>query len=284
MQQHGTKSSGFSLIEILISVTVLSSTLIALTMLLSYVIKSGQQADSRVIATELAQEGLDFFRQERFILGWNGLSQALTQDDYCLNDIDEFSTDDGDNVFDNRDDAASCNYEQLSSSLATKFKRTAVIEKDGESNTITVVVEVFWQNDQGNDASVQARIFLMPLSYSGGVFSPITEKLPAPRNILALGFNESSCSSCCLAGATYYYRVYAYDKHSIAGTGSSVNSLKLGVSNNLISIQWDAVTDASFYKVFVSLSSDMLESSSYWFSSNQYNEIDCQGGAEQPPE
>lgn len=59
------KQTGFSLIEILISSAILVTVLVGLAGLLSYVIRSDTQAASRVVAADLAQQGIDFFRQER---------------------------------------------------------------------------------------------------------------------------------------------------------------------------------------------------------------------------
>ncbi len=69
------KNDGFSLIEVLVSLTILAVGLLALALLQTTAIKGNETANKSTVATELAQEMLEQFRR----VGWaNVLSQANT--------------------------------------------------------------------------------------------------------------------------------------------------------------------------------------------------------------
>jgi prepilin-type N-terminal cleavage/methylation domain-containing protein len=156
------RHSGFSLIEIIIATAVLASVLVGLAGLLTYTSRSSTQAKNRVIAGELVQEGADFFRQERNILGWQGLSLVVTDGaSYCLSDTSQFSVSVEDNIFTDLGDEASCTAYDIDVSSDVDFKRVArIIEMTADS--ITVEIEVFWLADGVNEAQVSTQLYLKP--------------------------------------------------------------------------------------------------------------------------
>ncbi|KUK79569.1 MAG: hypothetical protein XD95_0302 [Microgenomates bacterium 39_7] len=113
------------------------------------------------MASELAQEGADFFRQERNILGWNGLYSVLTDNNtYCLTNLNEFSTDVENHVFDNL--SGLCSGYNISVEQ-TNFKREAVVTKSSSKDEIEVEVTVSWLNDNNEVISSLTRLRLKPL-------------------------------------------------------------------------------------------------------------------------
>lgn len=174
------KQAGFSLIEILVSGAILASVLVALMMLLSYSAKSSHQAQNRAIAAELLQEGADFFRQERAILGWQGLAQVLEEEGYCLNNLQAFSTSVDDNVFDSFDSAGNCDYTELHPDSETAFKRVATVDNEGD--TVTITITVTWltgrtENGEPAAAAVNSVFYLKSGYFGEGEFVPV---IPSP--------------------------------------------------------------------------------------------------------
>ena len=144
------------MLEVLVSGAVLSTVLIALVMLLSYSVKSDDQARNRAVASELAQEGADFFRQERNILGWAGLSSILTDNaTYCLADLNNFSQDTNNHVY--LGFLGSCSGYNIERGT-TNYKREAVVTKN--PNEIDVVVTVSWLNDNNVEVNSVSRLKL----------------------------------------------------------------------------------------------------------------------------
>ncbi len=155
-----TSGSGFSLIEAIIATAVLASVLVGLASLLTFTSRSTTQARNRVIAGELAQEGIDFLRQERNILHFNGLQQILSDgDSFCLDDTSSFSQSVSDNVFDDFDDADACDYE-IDMGTDVLFKRTAEVV-DQDADLIIIEVVVFWMAEGVRETSVDAQIKIM---------------------------------------------------------------------------------------------------------------------------
>ncbi len=159
---YKSRQQGFSLVEILISAAVLVTVLVGLAMLLSYVIRSDTQASNRVVASDLAQEGADFFRRERSFLGYIRLKDHIQYSRViCLNQLnyseslaDPFKIVGGD-----------CGFNIEPTRVSANFKRTAKIDLSIEEEKIDIVVQVFWingQNDQDDYSSVSSRLTLRP--------------------------------------------------------------------------------------------------------------------------
>lgn len=153
------KKLGFSLIEVIIATAVLSLVLTGLAMLLGYTIRSDSQARNRVTATDLAQAGNDFFRQERSHLGFNRLYLLLSGTDstICLNDINQ-------SLQDYIGPGTNCGYDIQVEGIAVGFRRVASMSNLSE-DLIDIEIEVSWLLDQAEPAqvsSVSSRLQLRP--------------------------------------------------------------------------------------------------------------------------
>ncbi|MEA2056610.1 MAG: prepilin-type N-terminal cleavage/methylation domain-containing protein [Patescibacteria group bacterium] len=143
---------GFSLIELLIATTVVSLTLTAIATILIYSIKVNDRAIFREIATKKAQEGMDFFKRERVILGWNNF-YSLLGSSYCLNQIPQPSVSSDDSAFDNL--SISCvDYEILVTGASAEFKREVDISKSG-GDTVSITMTVSWPKGDYDSLSVE---------------------------------------------------------------------------------------------------------------------------------
>lgn len=148
---------GFGLLEILVAVFVLGTLLVGLMMALSYAIKSNNQAQIRVAARDLAQEGVDFFRTERQALGYAAFSEVVGSGAvYCLDSPlpNGVSTNKDDNVID--DLKGNCSsYNIRLDGVSASLKREAVLTK--QTDYYDVKVTVSWKNDQDVDSTVTAQ-------------------------------------------------------------------------------------------------------------------------------
>jgi Tfp pilus assembly protein PilV len=153
-QQH---QPGFGLLEILVAVFVLGTILVGLMMALSYAIKSNDQAQIRVAARDLAQEGVDFFRTERQALGYAAFSEVVGSSAvYCLDSLpDEVSTNKDNNVIDDLTIGNCSSYNINIDGVSSSLKREAVLTE--QSDYYDVKVTVKWINDQGVDSTVTAQ-------------------------------------------------------------------------------------------------------------------------------
>lgn len=154
------KQTGFTLLEVLVSGAVLSAALIALVVLLTYSIKSDDQARNRATAAELTQDGTDFFRQARNVLGWNKLRESLSDGaTYCL-DATQYGYDsmaaNPDNFFSSLEGVCP------GYNLNTIFKREAVVVVPvTDDDPIEIVVTVYWLTD-GGETNTSSRLYLRP--------------------------------------------------------------------------------------------------------------------------
>ncbi len=146
--------SGFTLLEVLVSGAVLSVVLLALVMLLSYNIKSDDQARNRVVASELTQEGTDFFRQARNVLGFSGLTDTLSDGTYCLQTLPNMTAVPLENYLSSS--PSSCEGYNLNWER-TDYKREALVVKLQDQIDITVTVS--WLSSNGEvSTSSQMRL------------------------------------------------------------------------------------------------------------------------------
>ncbi len=153
MNKHQRLQAGFGLLEILIASAVLAVVLVGLIGLFSMTIKSDAQARNRLVASELAQEGLDFIRQERQTLGWLVLKQALENNNprvnslYCLSDLTQFSSSLDDNVYDIFTAGADCSYSLEQTGANATFKRVGKVVSLNDDQ-MELQVRVSWQADR----------------------------------------------------------------------------------------------------------------------------------------
>ncbi len=171
--------NGFSLLEILVSGAVLAIVMVGLATLMTYTMKSDSQARVRNYSTELAQSRIDFFRQERSILGWGGLSSVLTTRTYCLNGVSGFSTSVDNNVFSGLPTGDNCSYVTVSGDVPAQIKQVASVEVTASEISVEIIIS--WLNDAGDEVSVNSNFLLKKNSPEVGVFEPIAPtSTPAP--------------------------------------------------------------------------------------------------------
>lgn len=156
---------GFSLLEILFSVAILGTILTGLIAVLTYSIKSNNQAQIRSAARDQAQAGIDYFRSERAVLGYNGLRSVLETEwgsppaTYCLDNLPSIvSTSVTSNNFTdgvlNRGLCASTETIGVEG-VSADLTRYAEIDWSA-ADYINVLVTVEWLNDSGGTSSVVA--------------------------------------------------------------------------------------------------------------------------------
>src|SRR3989338_4129229 len=98
-----SESNGFTLIEIMIAIVILSVALLSMASTTVTVIKGNQVSDNVTEAVALAQDTLEDLRNKNFYLGADGLlgpgdSNGDTADDSADNTIDAELTNDGDDI------------------------------------------------------------------------------------------------------------------------------------------------------------------------------------------
>ncbi len=128
-----TLHSGQTMIEILIATAVVALVMTALMLGMTLSIKNTSQARYKTIATQLAQQGMEVFRRERAINGFEVFASKLPSQVYCLNqdlpqNLDEFS-------------GGTC---QEIPSKGITFIREAAVTRPGDA--LRVVVTVSWED------------------------------------------------------------------------------------------------------------------------------------------
>lgn len=277
------KQKGFTLLEILVSGAVLALVMVGLATLMTYTMKSDSQARVRSYSAELAQSRIDFFRHERNILGWAGLSTVLETRTYCLNGVNSFSTSVGNNVFSGLPTGDNCSFVEVSGDIPAQIKQVASVVVD--TNEINVEIIISWLNDAGDEVSVNSVFKLTKDShievYAPVAPSPTLTPLPAPTGISSYSWFDGYGSSCA-EGQTYYFIIYAYDSEDNHGLGSSTQFMSISQGDDAIGISWLAVAGADYYRVYMSSSPDM--SNPYYITALDEN-VDsyCTGSPEDLP-
>ena len=147
---------GFTLMEVIIAIAVIITALITLIALISFVVSGLRPAEFRLIAVNLAQEGLEIVRNirdsnwlsyKRAPENWrDGLSTGDYRAQYnqfaLLSWADSFLKIDSNGFY------------QYDSGSDTSFKRKITIEHMG-NNQIKAVSEITWQ-EKGKSYSVEA--------------------------------------------------------------------------------------------------------------------------------
>jgi len=148
------KSKGFTLLEVILAITVLTIAVSGVFILITQVFKASSAVQSKLIASELAQEGIEITRNIRDT-NWlkyddwdNGLDNGVWEADYISEDLSR-SFGSGTCLY--IDDNGFYSYSP--SANQTKFKRKITISDkqdlhdppDGEIDRLKVSVEVFWE-------------------------------------------------------------------------------------------------------------------------------------------
>ncbi len=145
------QQTGFSLIEMLVATMVVAMSLTAISAVLTYSIKLSDQSLYREVATAKAQEGMDFFKRERVILGWSDFYDIVSGS-YCLDQIPDPSQSETNHAFSGL--ATSCTgYELEVSEAPIGFKREATVNKP-DTTTVEISIAVSWPNKDGDDIDV----------------------------------------------------------------------------------------------------------------------------------
>ena len=163
--------NGFSLLEILVSGTVLALVMVGLATLMTYTMKSDSQARVRNYSSELAQSRIDFFRQERSILGWSGLSSVLETRTYCLNSVNSFSTSVSNNVFSGLPTGENCPFVAVSGDIPAQIKQVASVVMSASEISVEIIIS--WLNDAGDEVSVNSSFKLTKNFHDSEVFVPV---------------------------------------------------------------------------------------------------------------
>ena len=151
---------GFTLLEVIISISVLTVAVGGTYALISQTMRAASLANSKLIAAYLAQEGVEIvrnFRDNNWLnqrinpgLSWKaGLGAGEYEADYNDAALVSFAAE-GRYLY---IDSANGFYAYLDSpelgGTQTKFKRKITIAEDGDDK-IDVIVRVFWQERGGN--------------------------------------------------------------------------------------------------------------------------------------
>jgi hypothetical protein len=129
--------------------------------LLSYSIKSNSQAQIRTIARDRAQEGIDFVRSQKEVLGYGGLKQVLDDEansnsiTFCLDegDTDDTSVSVNDHIFSSLSELGSCS--SMTTPTGTEITRTIAFDLSA-SDEIVLESKVEWLNNSGDTVDVTA--------------------------------------------------------------------------------------------------------------------------------
>jgi len=84
--------AGSTIIEVLIATVVVGMVMTAVAALMTVSIKNTALLRYRAAATTQAQSGLEIFRRERNLLGWESFFESLDTSVYCLNTMPANST------------------------------------------------------------------------------------------------------------------------------------------------------------------------------------------------
>jgi Tfp pilus assembly protein PilV len=80
-------STGQSLVEVLIITVLVASILTAIAGVVSKSLQSTAENKRKSIAANFAQEGVEVFRKNRQILGWETFQSSLDSGTYCLDSL-----------------------------------------------------------------------------------------------------------------------------------------------------------------------------------------------------
>jgi hypothetical protein len=127
-------STGSSLIEVLVITVLVATILTAISGLVAQSLKNTAQNKQKALATDLAQQGLEMFRQRRESLGWASFQEVAVDGTYCLNTMPT-----SDELFAAME-AGACDVGETI--VGTEFTREA--EVDSSLTEVIVTVTVSW--------------------------------------------------------------------------------------------------------------------------------------------
>lgn len=141
LKSQELKKSGFSLIEVLIFITVISLFFVSAAAVVSVVVKNMKVNEHKILGTRFAQEAVEWLRSEKEV-DWNAFAERApssgTPVEYCLNSLAWNSM--------------PCDY-----SLKTLYQRTVTLKSiesvGGYKYQVDVSVLVKW-NEPGRAYSI----------------------------------------------------------------------------------------------------------------------------------
>jgi hypothetical protein len=143
---------GQSIIEVIIATGIVALVMTAIVAAITVSVKNTAIANQRLQASKYAQEGIEFFRQQRNLLGWKVFADTIrdisqTNETVCLNTITTSLL-----VL----PAESCQPDQYIDARKN-FMRSAFLEteprKDGSVDIVRVRVMVYWFEGNQNKSS-----------------------------------------------------------------------------------------------------------------------------------
>ncbi|MGK2848757.1 MAG: type IV pilus modification PilV family protein [Minisyncoccota bacterium] len=143
---------GFSIGEVVLSMFILTAGLLSISALMASSIRNTFDINDTVIATGLAQEGIELVKNNRdndFIMGSNGFAHFSAGKKHCRIDIDNVVTDDLD-CTGNISSASSYTltyqngFYRHNNSASERFSRYVYIDYDASSQDTIVRSFVYW--------------------------------------------------------------------------------------------------------------------------------------------
>jgi len=136
-------NQGSSLIEVLIATFIVGTILTAVAAGLTYSVKLNIASKQRSVATRLTQEGMEIFKRERVILGWDAFYSDMNNcSAVCIENISRSSFLPGDGIC---AAGGSCNglFEFIVDNIG--FEREAVIDISSGDHVV-VTVTTTWED------------------------------------------------------------------------------------------------------------------------------------------
>jgi Tfp pilus assembly protein PilV len=171
--------AGVSIIEIVIATGVVAFVMTATLAVISVSLRTTVLSQNKSLATKYTQEGVEYFRAQRNLMGWEGFIDTIEAGTlFCLNQLTYTATGGLEQV-----PARACTQNEFVDSK-NRFKREAQVtyaEVAGEG-IVTVLVQVTW-NDSGkvitSEATVEMRSTLLA-DYDPPPFVPLPPPSPIP--------------------------------------------------------------------------------------------------------
>jgi hypothetical protein len=177
--QHKFGQFGATIIEVVIATGVVAFVMTGVVAVLSVSLRTASLTKTKALGTKYTQEGLEYFRLQRNILGWESFSEnfalggnAVT---YCLAELD-YSDEGGLASI----PARTCNSSEYVDE-DNIFQRTATVVRAivGSQDTITITVSTRW-TDSGREQVSSANVELKDTVSQAYFPSPMPPPSPVP--------------------------------------------------------------------------------------------------------
>jgi Tfp pilus assembly protein PilV len=135
------RNSGSTLLEVLVAVMITGLVLTAVMLTLTFSIKNSADSRYRIVASQLAQEGLEVVKLQREMRGWGAFTTAYPTSSYCA-PVGTITL------------TTSCS---AYSDPGTKKSFVRTIQITQGTNEATATVRVDWVSDSGTGQSVEVK-------------------------------------------------------------------------------------------------------------------------------